>query len=680
MKKLLCLLLALAFSIGLIGCNAPDAEDGTETDNHGSGSANNDVETDSVENSSIADSEKKNDYWAYGKDGETFLYNLSTEKHFQLTENIHLLDSKYAFAGLAGVTFSQNGEYVLYRDVIESGENGTVWGWFCHNLNDPDSKSIYIDSDIDIHARSGYYSKFFIINEATDIITYQNTEGNRLYQFNLKTQEKEIIADNVNELYVFDGGNRIILSNGSDLYVKNGNEEKKKIDTDIYDIIKVYESGEIYYSKLISTKSIDYVEDDVVGDSDYDSLREELKLFPAWQYKLYYYDGNKTIELPEVCYNYPLYSSDTIPSMICGFGEGNVKIKLSSIENECDLDNLVAKNDNITYYTINGVERISLDFSEVSVFDISSDDYVKYFDGETAYLCDHIYEEDAYDLYRFTISGDGKVENVELWGNNVSFAYDAQHANGKTSYVVKHINEDIGDIYKFSVSAENKVENIELVGNNLPSPYEFVYASEDKYIYYSDGSIVVNGAVIENNAYALSWVEDYVFYDEESDQLAYYVGGVPTSQVGGGLEGVPLYVYSNNEVKLICEKGAHPSFSENGDIIYFDGGKGTKDLSIYKDGKSKSIFDDVRRYFCLSDGTVFFVCYNGENDDNIYIYENGESKMLCEEVYSYYVKDNCDIFYIDNYNENTNTGDLYLYRDGESIMVATNAVATLPKN
>jgi hypothetical protein len=199
-------------------------------------------------------------------------------------------------------------------------DNGVT---LCYGAVDGNKKTV-IDEGI-----SSYF-----INSEENLIYYLKTEidgSSTLYQHDFSVKTK--IENNVDDFKASNDGKRIAyVTEGATLYFKQINEEAKKLsatvdsfytandlltvyylkdavlykftpdDTsrqianDVHQIINVYESGEIYYSKksIKELAIIDYIENDLEPDNAlYEELKERKYHFNA--FALYYYKDTEVL-------------------------------------------------------------------------------------------------------------------------------------------------------------------------------------------------------------------------------------------------------------------------------------------------------------------------------------------------------------------------------------------------
>ena len=239
-------------------------------------------------------------YALYVKDGEMFYNSLKkNSKSWQVTDKLFDSDefenediANYGGRLAYSSYLSDNGKYIFYIDKLD--ENGATL--YYREVGNDKAEPVKIDSDIE----AGFY-----INEAANLVTYMkdSDDSNTLYQYNVKKDSKEKIASDVYDCRVSEDGKTILFENdegniylkvaGKDkeklaseidsmeyvskdmktfyytkedsLYKQVIGKDKEKIASDINEVLKIYESGEIYYTAGESKEVplMDYVTDDL---------------------------------------------------------------------------------------------------------------------------------------------------------------------------------------------------------------------------------------------------------------------------------------------------------------------------------------------------------------------------------------------------------------------------------
>lgn len=327
---------------------------------------------------------------------------------------------------------------------------------YIHDLEDKEK----IDNDVWSYYHSPDLSKvIYTIKEEEE--SYDKT----LYYWEEGQDEPQRLTDEIHYVeYITEDFSTVYYtkSNGSEsdssenLYkfdIKN--DKSEKIASDIYVVCAIYDSGEIYYTQekeLVSDPMSDWVIDEK-KDSDakmtqpeypyysdystysaYEAAKEYYDdvLWPAWEeklardslreqiaretltisaYTLCYYDGEDSKEIADLKYGYDYAQAwDAQVMAVIVLNEVNLQqVKLSEIESVWDVRSKVMDADVGSVALVIGNKLVDLKHEDAT--DIS---FVK--DGSLVYYTtDYSEEEDTYDLYKASISGDklGKAERVD---------------------------------------------------------------------------------------------------------------------------------------------------------------------------------------------------------------------------------------------------------------------------
>lgn len=551
------------------------------------------------------------DYAMYIKDGEIFYTDFGKNAK-QVTEN--LLDGSEMYSGFSSeigiaLTNSEDGNHIIYPDKM--GYDGAEF--FYKNLSKKNAKAVKIDSDM-----WGY-----AVNEKFDCITYCEGYGGGLYQHNLK--EKEKIGRDVTQFDVSPDGKKVVyLTTDNDFYLwekgkesekivsemdrlytvsqdlstiyyeKEGNfykqvigQEKEKIDSEYKEILKIYDSGEVYYIKeeIVDSNLVDYVEDDMkaADDANTEPVLPEVPsrlVYPSDEeynaaYQVY---EQKREEYNEMFREYmSKISRETLRQQLNNYYKRFTKLclyyydgKTSTLVSDA-LESysgiMVAENAPVVVirtYAQNDIEKVKL--SEIT--------YIE--------EVDNLVHEALYSDSEYCVAVKNAVHVVypnEVFNVNIN-------DSGSTLYFIDNHNSDYeGDLYQVKING-NKVEEPKLLDTDVKGTVAFL--SDDAYIYgkdvnYDSADIFMNGDEIDYDAYV-----DKLYLDENTGYIYYFTD--------------------------------------------WDGAMGT--LKRYKNGESEKISDDVHMYHVTSEGTLIYL-YDYDSYDQVgdmYLYNNGKPKMIAEDV------------------------------------------------
>lgn len=531
------------------------------------------------------------------------------------TNSIDDDDLAYAASTLGSYTYiTDNEKYIFFIDKLDDSDDG--FNLYYRRLGKND-EPIKIDSGV----------TSYTVDDSVKLVTYLKGGDGNLYQYSLSADDKEKIASDVTSFAVSDDGSVFYyLTEDGDLYWASGEEkeklageissweytdddfeyvyyikdealyrqgvaeEREKIASDVADVLKIYDSGEVYYTKSASETGtlMDYVTDDMkesdaamtepeypsIPDrpsywsdeydawaaqrdqllADYnaameeyyakenrDYIREELESMEPWTtvYSLCYYDGAEETMLSETFSG----SSSTVAgkSAVITYEsyvqEGMEKVKLSEITDAYDVQSKVEETfseSKARYIAVKGVPTEVEQEKAAGNFRISSD-------GSVVYYIDDIPDEKDYgDLYKIAIK-DGAVGDAEV--------YDTDVYNGSISII-----------------DDTKVR------------YYKDYDTSD-----GEGELYIDKTKIDYDVYACK-------YDSDTD-TAYY-------------------------------------------ITDWDSDKGYGTLNIYKKGESEKVADDVSSYVWIDDGRILYLTdyslshYKGD----LMVWDDGDTRKLDEDV------------------------------------------------
>lgn len=244
----------------------------------------------------------------YIKDQEIFVKDLSKEEPQQISTRFQdatqdgILDLSEVSSDLHSMcTISADGSVVFFADksVHLSPLSADSYSLYYKKLKNPKDEPVKIDSNVYSHQ----------VNLSATLVTYRKGEETALYQYDIKTGEKEKIGNDVTQFSVSDDGEKIVYRDSEDrLYLKIRGKEKEKIDNNVayFPGFRVsYELNYICYGKdgVLYKKPLD-----VGGKAELASY-ENMTFFSFYEdtgeayylndNKLYYYDGTTATWISE---------------------------------------------------------------------------------------------------------------------------------------------------------------------------------------------------------------------------------------------------------------------------------------------------------------------------------------------------------------------------------------------
>lgn len=564
-------------------------------------------------------------YGLYIKDKNLQFTSFSKKDPLQLTsrlsndskvDNSDLSDATYTISNFC--TISKDGKTVFFPDRISRMDDGLTL--YYRNIFKKNDEAIRVDSNI----------TYYAVNDAATIVTYLKGSDGMLYQYDVKKGEKEKIDSEVREFEISDNGKKIVYINEEDrIYFKNDNKDKERIDSnashfayvtedfktiyylkddslykktegkdkekissDVYSVINVYGSGEIYYLKSDhdNVTLMDFVVDDMkksdaamaypekpsspywwdystekeyqaalnkyeiayakyeeaytkYADKEYrDYLRGELigQTIEQPSYKLYYYTGSEEKVITDSFCNddYSISYSCAINAAVIAYKAYDRstfdKVKLSEIKNIYDISDMVFTalySSSEQYVAVGEVANV---IEQIEARNISIDS-----DGKTIYFIDDIPKDKSFgDLYKVTLSG-GKPRKPERYDSDVYSGYFID--DGQYLYF-KDIKDEMGELYI------NK-QKIDYDVKTYPMNYN---ADQKKLTYFTD------------------WNDDKNYGT--------------------------LNVYQKGRSTKVTDDVTTVTMLPNGDLLYlhdYSRNRYNGDLYLYKNKKAVKIDDDV---------------------------------------------------------------------------------------
>jgi len=350
----------------------------------------------------------KNNFTLYKKDGELFFTNLPKFDPQEITSDFVSSSHVLSKDGKTLFFYDKEAKALYYRDVTN-----------------PKKEAEKISSDVNS----------FEINEKANVVTYLKNYDNEkgvgdLYQHNLKEGNKIkgdvrnfwTSEDGKKILYV-DDGNNLYLKNGKKdaekikgeisniyfvsgdlstiyyaadgtLYCKKGNKDATKIDSDVTGIQRIYETGEVLYTK-------ENKKDEKNKETETESATSSTG-FIQKTYTLYYFDGKDKKELTDEYSDYSDYDyALDVPVFIYSIAEETKKDDKVEIEH--------------TYFLLADGETSEITTDDVSAVYISND-------GKEVLITADVNDKGYGTVYLAKISGK-TMKTPEKYDEDAGYAY-----------------------------------------------------------------------------------------------------------------------------------------------------------------------------------------------------------------------------------------------------------------
>ena len=357
----------------------------------------------------------------------------------------------------------------------------------------------------------------FQMSEDGKILVYLTEEGDG-YHYVIGEKSQKIDSDITNFSYVSEDIKTVYYLKDAELYKKALGKEAVLISSDVEQIVKVYESGEIYYLKneSVVVNLEDYVEDDMLEadatmvnpempssplltegvtqeeyEAAYVQYEQEMQAYyqamSSYMYKeerenlranglegrtvnipqkqLFYFDGKKEQIVSEQVIGYENYAKDNAAVIYSTYSDVEVsKVKFSEIQSSYNLENMVreAFASKCNYYVTVKDKSSEISVSEAYSFNINkSADNIYILAGKTeaSKESETSVETDGmsrFDLYQIKISGQkaGKPKKIDT---NVYSIINLIDDNHYAYYKKVDEQKQSGDMYIDGKKVESDV-------------------------------------------------------------------------------------------------------------------------------------------------------------------------------------------------------------------------------
>lgn len=597
-----------------------------------------------------------NSYSLYLKDNEICYMDLSKNTSMEVTSRL-VNDSFFSDYLLANsgdvlgsyVAFSEDGKRIFFPDKLDTS-NDEITLYF-RDLKKPERESTKVDTDVSSYA----------INRAGDRVVYIKGSGSDgiLYTHNLK--EKDKIASDVISFHVADDckkvsyltsdknyylwtqgkGSQKLASEISSIehvsedlsvvyYIKDGalykqaagQEDKEKIASDVSQVVKIYDSGELYYTKAdaVTQNLIDYVTDDMAA-ADAAMAEPEKPTYPdapsspSW----WNYGTDEEYQAAKDKYNeeYAAYKAEC--ERLNEEYKQAYELYRAKVSRDALRENLAEKTMDRTEYSLyffDGKEASVVSKALVSeqsintaskkpvvvlqTYNAANVPSVKLSEIESAYELSSLVDDALYSSSeRHVAVGNATTVLEENAASNFAIS-----ANGDAIYFMDDISDegsgDYGDLYKVSIS-KGQVGSPELYD-------ESVYRRSIRFV--SDNSISYFKNMDDRQTKGDLFIDkteidyDVKLYDltTQDDKIHYYYTDWNSEKSYGTL------MMSKNGKKTKIADDVHAfMLTDGGELIYLydysvNSFSGT--LFRYNSGKSEKIDEDVVTLLPLSDNSI----------------------------------------------------------------------------
>lgn len=600
---------------------------------------------------SAAPAETQHNYSLYIKDGQLYYTDLKKAgKSVQITSNLlgnsGFGDSEAAQIGSAMAYYtyvSQDGKYIFFPDHISYGDNGI--NLYMLELGSSKAEPVKIDSDV----------QQFAVNADATIVTYiRGDDDEDLYQYNIAEDSKDKIGSDVTDYRVSDDGSKIVYVNDEgSIYRKNAGSDREKIvsnasiqhigadlqvvyylqDGDlykavegsspaklaenVYEVLEIYESGEMYYlvEKTSELPVLDFMIDDM-AESDAQMSEPVAPQYPdapiapdSWEY-----DNWEEYEAAYDIYRaeYEAYWAEVQrldAELTLAWEAYNMKMVRDEARGYLQYENVYLSVYALYYY--NGTEA-------ACVTDGYYNDYEDYTDWA---INSALITYRAYDL-------EG-VEKIKF--SDVNYFYDMRHT------VQNRINDSSKKFVAAKASATVIEPQVKIMNMKINDAGTLIY--------YWDN---VQDGKEYGDLYCITVTDGTVGSPEKYDTDANY---------------------------------SNSYFIDDSQFLYFKECKNDKgELYVNKKRIDYDVFVYFVDPYSAPGKLFYFTdIENGTRSGTLKVYQDGKATKIADDAFSTFaVTADGRVLYLKDYSQNYYTGDLYEWSNGKSKEFDTDVTAVLP--
>lgn len=620
------------------------------------------------------------DYAFYIKNNELVSYNAQNGKSMQITT--HLLDAEIEDLNRSTLAslgqMCSNGEYLCFVDNYLQGAEGgesdrytlyykeigkkeaeavkiadnviefkvdkerplvvysdTSWGLYQYD----------IETDETIRIDGGQVIEEFRLLDGANKILYSadlNTDAEKaatdLY-LKYEEEETEKLASNVSQYETVNEGKTIFYLAAGTLYRMGNGEEPFQIASDVERIVRCYDSGAVYYTKARA----DTNDEMTLFDCIYDDMEEsDASLtepeYPEWDWEFYFDDlayeeyENEVEEYEEAMDRYEEKEKrDRIREWLSGI----------------PLTDLYYFHLPLQLCYFDGTESVIAKSLKSGTMQASSDHPLAHFEAYDETELERVTISDLYDMY---------ADSSDFYEEDVITLLNASYDNTAKGYVViknkvDTIENNNAHVYWF----DRDGKTIYFFGDNIKE-------QDDQDLYYGD---LYKVEVSENGIGSPELYDTDVFYGNGYYCMFFYNNDYEDYKYAS-------YGYSGfiSEGQLAYFKNVTEDRAAEHDISYGERAILSGELYVNR----TKIDDNVRITTDLIDfdngRMVYYTNYNDEKErGTLKVCENDEVKEIDADVHSYCCLPTKEILYLRDYSLEYAKGDLYTYKEKESIQI-----------
>ena len=593
--------------------------------------------------------QKTKDGFIYLKDGEFYYATVQSGNPIELTGDIHegnQEDQYFEFRMNFLVKFNQDGNRVFYPGEI-SKLNGDIDLYFLE-LKEKSAKPKRIAKNI----------WNYEINDAGTRVYYINSE-NELYESNLSDEDR--IATGVSYFVSGDDGNRLIwFDRDNNIYYKNEDGDGEKLDTitefvyctpdlkkiyylkgdavylsvdgkkgekilsGVTEVLKVYETGEIYYchQNMEDKRLSDLVEDDMM-ESDRNVIVPNRPEYPS------YHDCLPNMPVPEEPDWYDYTDRNGITDW-------------SSYQADYDIYTTKIKNYNTEWDRLyqSAVEQYDRDYD---AYDAAEVIYGKKKERDSL--------REALEQETFVISHGTLYYYDTDVSVIVSDSYKNVFSTAEEQPAIVYCSQNDSSIEKKRLSELTDIKEVNALVNGMDRSSMKFYAAI--------GAVPSEIKQVQGEYFRFDTGLNYLYYmdhyDPVEDSRELYQVPITDSRLGTPRlydKSVSFYQILKGKASVLYFKNAEDTYGD----LYLDRNRIDTDVQFRLLIPSEA-----------GNGFYYIKDYNGNTSSGTLMYYNGrETKEISEDIYDYYVLNDQNVLYLKNYDPEECAGELFLYHGKET--------------
>lgn len=573
----------------------------------------------------------KENYMFYIKHRELFSANMRNLKSWQVSEEFDGSSDfdneqmkNYASYFSDYVKISKDKKSIFYVDRLEGLSQFSLYHQKINSNQEPER----IAKDITM----------FKISEEGDCVSYLR-EDDSLYWDDLNDRKK--VASDVTTFYMSDDGKMFLyLTREGDGYYHNIGEEKQKIDSeiinfshvsddlktvyylksnelykkvlgkdavllssDVKQVVKIYESGEIYYLKGadITINLEDYVEDDML-EADATTEQLEMPTYPnisdyatQEEYEVAYAEYVQAFSVYQQTSEKNLYKEEREKLRTMGLEGRTVDISENQL---CYFD---GKKEHIVTEKVAGYKNFAEDNAAViySVYNDSEVNKVKFSDIKNSYNIENMVREAFISNTSYYIAIKAKASEINQQGaylfdisaqaDSIYILAEKAQEPVEDEIVIQTDSTNQFDLYQIKISGQ-KLEKAKKIDSNL---YHNIHVTEDNHcVYYKkvnendqSADMYLDGKKVESDVRL-----NAVKYDKDTGNLWYMVDWEEKTQYG------TLKKYTGEKITKVSDEVYHYEILPEGDVLYlydYSTENYEGELYLYKKNRSRKVDEEV---------------------------------------------------------------------------------------